>query len=296
MEAIPRSTWISSRRIGDAVVTLIADGSCWWNPRFPVAAESRRAAMPDADGEGRIAIAFTSAHLTVGGASIVIDPGFDDPGSSWDRAFGARWPGYTRTPGLAAALAASGIPPEEVSHVCITHAHDDHFAGVVAERRGQRNVRFPRARHFIGREDWEGNPKRVDQTTDLAARLGAVDRLGMLELVDGENEVVPGVTMIHAPGETPGHCIVRLRSHGESFYHVGDLFHHGCEVAHPDWMPPHREAAVLKRSREQVMGEAASSGGTVVFTHERFPGWGQIAAGPGGFRWERTDASGGGAP
>ncbi|MGH2403524.1 MAG: MBL fold metallo-hydrolase [bacterium] len=285
------SASISSRRIGDATVTLIAEGSCLWAPRFAVSEDARRAAMPDADPDGRIPIAFTTAHLSIGGASIVIDPGLDDPGSSWDRAFAGRWPGYTRTAGLAAALQALRIHPEDVTHVLITHAHDDHFAGVVVERSRGQEARFPRARHFIGRADWEDNPKRGDPATDLEGRLGAIARLGLLDVVDGEREVVPGVSMFHSPGETPGHYAVRVKSRGESFYHVGDLFHHACEVAHPDWTPPKRDPAIVRRSRERLLAEAAASSATVVFTHERFPGWGRIATAPDGFRWERTDGS-----
>ena len=65
--------------------------------------------------------------------SILIDPAYDDPGTAWDQAFAAKWPGITRTPGLAAGLASIGVRPEEITHVLITHAHDDHFAGVVAD-------------------------------------------------------------------------------------------------------------------------------------------------------------------
>jgi glyoxylase-like metal-dependent hydrolase (beta-lactamase superfamily II) len=222
-----------------------------------------------------------------GGATVLIDPAYDDPGTQWQEKFGARWPGLVRSPGMQAALESMGVRPDEVTHVLITHAHDDHFAGVVAERGGRNELRFPNARHFIGRHDWEGNPRRDQPQSDLSLRLGAVDRAGLLNLVDGNQEVAPGVTMIHAPGETPGHSIIRLDSGGERFYALGDLFHHSCEVEFLDWASPWSDFSVMNSSRERFLAEAVPADATVVFTHEPFPPWGHIVPAGDGYRFER---------
>ncbi|MGQ0549152.1 MAG: MBL fold metallo-hydrolase [Armatimonadota bacterium] len=286
MSAPDLHTYTSSRKIGDATVTVISEGSCLWAPRFGVPEEAWRRAMPDADADGRIHIAFNLIHIQLRGASVLVDPGFDDPSSSWDQAFGARWPAYTRTPGLGAALAALGVRAAEMTHVLITHAHDDHFVGITVEAGGRLEPRFPHARHLIGRQDWEGNPRRVDPLSELSIRLGLIHARGLLDLVDGEREVVPGVSMIHVPGETPGHSVVRVRSGEERLYFVGDLFHHACEIAHPDWVSPGRDPAVMRASRDRLLAEASSTA-TVVFAHAPFPAWGRIVAAERGYIWER---------
>jgi glyoxylase-like metal-dependent hydrolase (beta-lactamase superfamily II) len=285
MEHSPASTYISSRRIGDATVTIVLEGSCLWAPRFQVPDEVARQAMPDADPQGRIRIAFNVAHIALPGASVLVDPGFDEPASAWNHAFGSRWPEYARTPGLMTALATMGVSPGGVTHVVITHAHDDHFAGVAVEQAGGYAPRFPRARHYIGRQDWEGNPRRHEPDSELANRLGAVERTGALELVDDEHDVAPGVSMIHTPGETAGHCVVRVRSGEGTFLYAGDLFHHACEVEHPEWVPPNRDPAIARASRERFIAGAA--GATVVFSHGPFPGWGRIVRRGEGYCWER---------
>jgi len=284
------ASYISSRRIGDATVTVINDGSIpipvasVFSP--PEAAWIR--AHDEVDAEDRLISGQMVIHIRLGDASILIDPAYDDPESAWNGHFAAKWPGLTRTPGLAAGLASIGVRPEEITHVLITHAHDDHFAGVVAEHGGRNDVRFPNARHLIGRADWEGNPRRDRPEYDLSARLGAVARHDLLDLVDGDQEVVPGVTMLHAPGETPGHSIVRLDSAGARFYALGDLFHHPTEITHLDWASPWVNLPTMRASRERLLAEAVPSNATIVFTHERFPAWGRIIAGENGHRWERT--------
>ena len=96
------------------------------------------------------------------------------------------------------------------------------------------------------------------------------------------------MTMLHAPGETPGHSIVRVDSAGEWFYALGDLFHHASEVG------ASRLGVAVGRSPDACAPRASASsrrgcraGRLVNFTHERFPMWGRIVATDDGYRWER---------
>ena len=140
----------------------------------------------------------------------------------------------------------------------------------------------------MGRRDWADNPNRTQPGSALTLHLGTLERLGLLEVVDRECEVVPGVTFIPTPGESPGHAMARVHSVGESFYYVGDLFHHPCEVEHLDWVSPGRDRAAVRASRERLIAAAVAERAIVVFTHARFPAWGHIMPAGAGYRWERA--------
>lgn len=280
--------YVSSRGIGDATVSVINEGTLYWAPELTAPEEEWRRAIPEADAEGRIPIDFHVVHIRLGDASILVDAGFDDPTSSWGQRLVADWPGVSRTPGLTAGLAMLDVRPEDVTHVVITHAHDDHFIGLTAERGGHHVPRFPNAQVLLGRGDWEGNKERQNPESEVAIRLGTVERAGSLDLVDGDREVVPDVSMIHAPGESPGHSIVRVSSGGESFYALGDLFHHACEIEHPDWSTPWVDKSAMRTSRERMLGEAASDRATLVYTHHSFPPWGSVVHAKNSYRWERS--------
>ncbi|HEY3109705.1 MAG TPA: MBL fold metallo-hydrolase [Chloroflexota bacterium] len=272
--------YVESRRFGEATVTLINDGSGQSTivKQLTVPEAEWRRFVPEASARGEIVVNYHAAHVAIAGASILIDLGFDDPSeqSQWKE------PRHHRSPGVQAGLASIGVQPEEVTHVLITHAHGDHFAGGAVDGR----PRFPKARVLLGRADWEGNPHRSGGEANLLGRhLGAIERAGLLQLVDGEHEVVPGVTMIHAPGESPGHSIVRVESGRQRFYFLGDLFHHPCEVANLDWVSGGRDAAVMRASRERLLAEAVPSGATLVYTHSLFPGWGKIVREGERYRW-----------
>ena len=288
--SISRSSadYIAGRRLGDAGITIISEGTLQWAPKILAPEDEVLRAIPELADNGKVTLGLNLAHVALGEASIVIDPGFDDPSSSWQGRLAEKWPGMRRSPGLAAGLAEIGVDPARVTHVLITHAHADHFAGVTIEQGGRDSVRFPNARHFIGRRDWEQSPARQDPASDLTVRLGMIDRAGLLDLVDGERVVAPGVTMIPTPGETPGHYVVHVRTGSESFYYVGDLFHLPSEVEHPDWIPAGRDLAAIRASRSHVYTDAAAARAAVVFSHDRFPAWGHIVPAGRGFRWERA--------
>jgi glyoxylase-like metal-dependent hydrolase (beta-lactamase superfamily II) len=279
--------YIATRRIGAATITLINDGVF---ERVPLVAEldapeeEVRRAVPEIDADGVLGhFGMIVAHVQLGAASLLIDPGFGELSpDNWLCTELQLRP----TAGVQAGLAAAGIPPEAITHVLITHAHADHYTGATVRRGGERVPRYPHARYVIGRADWEGNPERAAPDSDASLHLGTVARLGRLELAEGDYEVVPGVTLLAAPGESPGHCIVRVDSAGARFYHVGDLYHHRCEVEHLDWVMTERDKAAMLAARRRFLAEAVPSQATVVFTHAVFPGWGRVVASAGGYRWE----------
>jgi glyoxylase-like metal-dependent hydrolase (beta-lactamase superfamily II) len=282
--AIP--AYVASRRFGDATITVINDGSSLWAQNFAVPEAALRAAMPEMDAQGRIRIGFQVVHIRIGDASILVDAGFDDPDSAWGRKFAATWAGVARSPGVEAGLARIGVRPEEITHLIITHAHFDHYVGVTVEQDGGYVARFPNARHFIGRSDRTRSRYGNPPDPELTSRMETLERLGLLELVDGDRAIVPGVTMIHAPGESPGHSLVHVASEGAHFYALGDLLHHPCEVRHLDWVLVGRDQAAMRASRDRFLAVAAPQEATLVFSHALFPPWGRIVHDGDGFRWE----------
>jgi glyoxylase-like metal-dependent hydrolase (beta-lactamase superfamily II) len=277
-----------TRQVGNAIITVIADGEMLWEPRFPVPEAEWRAALPEADEKGRIWIGLNVVLVRLGDALVAIDPGCDSPDSAWQDTLPQVWPNWPirRTVGLDVALADLGIDPAEVTHVVITHPHGDHYPGVCREVGGELVARFPNARHFMGRADWEGNPNRADPNSHLR-RLGVIDALGKLELIDADTEITPGVMVMPAPGESPGHVVVRIETGATPVYVLGDLLHHGIEVAQPTWNPPHADHEPLMETRKRFYPLLADEGAHALYAHEPFPSWGRIVRDGDGFRWER---------
>jgi glyoxylase-like metal-dependent hydrolase (beta-lactamase superfamily II) len=104
-----------------------------------------------------------------------------------------------------------------------------------------------------------------------------------LVLLEGDHEVAEGIALRPAPGHTPGHQIVRLRSRGARAIISGDTFNHPVQIPHPD-RPSGTDVvpAQAAATRRAVLAEVLSHPGTIVApTHLAEP-FGYIRSGPGG--------------
>jgi glyoxylase-like metal-dependent hydrolase (beta-lactamase superfamily II) len=280
------AAYVDTRQVGRATATAISEGTARWAPLFTVPEAEWRAALPEADAQGRIVIGLHVFLVQLDGAIVLIDPGFDDPAAPGGY-ITPKLEEIARSPGLGAALAALGVAPAAVTHVVLTHAHPDHVCGIAVERDGELTPVYPRARHLIGAGDWPAPAGGPAATPPVAPRLALLERRGQVETVASEQEIAPGITLIPAAGETPGHLIVCVESDGQRCYLLGDLFHHGCEVSALDWAPPGRDVAATVASRRRLLAEAVPAGATLAFTHELFPPWGRLVATGDGYRWAR---------
>lgn len=293
--------FMSTRRVGDTEISIVYELSGASTPELNVTWDELEAAEPEIASGGPVPMAVTSTVVKTDRAVVVIDPALDDPDSRLDRAMTARTPEWTRGPGLQAGLGALGISNEQVTHVIITHAHWDHCLGITVERDGVYLPRFPQARHFLGSADWQRRPapdseppSREEsvyerfQHREMWPRLGAIEAAGLLETVEGVEPIAPGIDLLHAPGETPGHCVVRVSSGDETFYHLGDIVHFWFEFAHPDWIVVDslaRDLPTMEATRQALMPQVAAEDAVAFYSHAPHPGWGRLISQAESFRW-----------
>ena len=207
-------------------------------------------------------------HIALPGASILVDVGDYAVAVSLNTPYVP--PNYSPPAGLIDQLLERGISPEDITHVVITHLHFDHYSGVTMERDGQYVPAFPNARCFVGRADWE-DPDTQEALKDpdsLESRtIGVLHRAGLLELVEGDIDLLPGIRILAAPGESPGHQIVGVHSEGQALYCLGDLYHDPVEIEHPTWMARWADAGTTLASRRRLVELALAEDALLVPAH-----------------------------
>jgi glyoxylase-like metal-dependent hydrolase (beta-lactamase superfamily II) len=150
-------------------------------------------------------------------------------------------------------LAEAGWSPESVDVVVCTHLHVDHVGWNTRLVEGRWIPTFPNARYLIGRaelEHWQGETEG-EQPQILADSVTPIFEAGLAELVEMDHRISPEVRLEPTPGHTPGHVSVFIESEGQTAVITGDMTHHPCQVAHPEWSPPFdsdgRAAADVRR-------------------------------------------------
>ncbi len=255
--------------LGGATITIMNAGDMMVDMAEELSApESEWRPLYDSTFAGARPYPSQSVHITLSGASILVDANDYVQAISLEPSFLP--PNYTPPPGIVEQLASLGVRPEDITHLVITHAHFDHYMGTTFERNGSYIPRFPNARVFLGRPDWE-NPETQEALRDPNSidshTFAVLDRQGLLELVEGTRDLSPEVRIIAAPGESPGHQVVRVHSQGQTLYCLGDLFHHPVEIEHPTWMVKWADAGSNLASRRKLIEAALQEHAILVAAH-----------------------------
>ena len=255
--------------LGDATLTIINVGDMMVDMAEEIGVpESEWLPLYGPDFAGSRPYPSQCVHIALPHASILVDAGDYAQAIALDPSFLP--PDYTPPPGIVEQLSSRGIRPEDITHVIITHAHFDHYDGTTIERDGEYVPRFPNARVFLGRADWD-NPDTRESLQDPASlesrTFGVLHKHGLLQPVDGNLDITPEVRIISAPGESPGHQLVRVHSQGQTFYCLGDLFHHRAEVEHPVWMVKWADATANLSSRQLLLKAALQENALLLAAH-----------------------------
>jgi glyoxylase-like metal-dependent hydrolase (beta-lactamase superfamily II) len=182
-----------------------------------------------------------------------------------------------------------GWTRDSVNAVVCTHLHVDHVGWNTMLVDGKWVPTFPNARYYIGRieyEHWVADAAG-DQQQILDDSVTPVFDAGLAEFVELNHRVSPEIRLIPSTGHTPGHVCVMIESEGQTAVITGDMSHHPCQLAHPDWSPAFDsdpKAAAVTRAR--LFAEWADAPILVIGTHWATPTAGHVRRDGAAFRFE----------
>jgi methylmalonyl-CoA epimerase len=168
-------------------------------------------------------------------------------------------------------LAEAGLQPEDIDIVLATHLHFDHAGGfTVRDAGGRLRPRFPRARYVFRRGEWEDatHPHDRNRWSYLADDFLPLAEAGVLELVDENQTIMPGVRVRRTSGHTMHHQVVSIESAGKRAVYLGDVVPTSAHLA-PNWIMGIDLYPVDTLSEKQaILKEAADAGTMLFFYHD----------------------------
>jgi glyoxylase-like metal-dependent hydrolase (beta-lactamase superfamily II) len=189
-------------------------------------------------------------------------------------------------PWIVPALEAAGFPPESVNVVAMSHLHFDHAGGLL---RADGTRAFPRARIVAQRAEWEtaldDNPRLIASYDQPELRL--VRDWGAEGWVDGERELLPGVSVIPTGGHSMGHQAILVRAPGAApLAFFGDLMMRPW-AANPRWVTSFDDFPLTSvEVKATWFAQAADEGWTMVLSHESKQPVGRLLRDRDRFRYE----------
>jgi glyoxylase-like metal-dependent hydrolase (beta-lactamase superfamily II) len=223
---------------------------------------------PKAPPDERNRILLAMRPLVVRGArTMIIDAGAGDKENQKFRDIY----GLDRSRHLDHSLAEAGLTVEDIEIVLASHLHFDHAGGfTVRDASGRLRPRFPRAQYVVRRGEWEDatHPNARTKGSYFLDNYVPLAEAGVLQLVDDDQMIMPGVRVRRTGGHTPHHQIVLIESGGQSAAFVADLM---PTTAHlPDvWVMGYDLNPLETMSvRHQFVKEAIEKGTLVFFEHD----------------------------
>ncbi len=186
-------------------------------------------------------------------------------------------------------LQAAGYAREEIDTVLCTHLHPDHVGWNTMLEEEVWVPTFPHAEYLFGRVEWEfWNTHRENVAGELYEEsIQPVIDARLAALVETNHRITDEVWLEPTPGHTPGHVSVRIASEGQHAVITGDVLHHPCQMAHPEWeCTADHNAIEARATRRSFLEKLADTSTLVIGTHFAGPTAGHVKRDGDTFQFE----------
>lgn len=174
---------------------------------------------------------------------------------------------------LDGSLHQLGLRPEDITAVILTHLHFDHAGGSTAVTdRGELVPTFPNARYYVQRDHlrWAQQPTEKDRASFRAEDFEPLLSAGLLETLDGEGELFPGIHLLVVHGHTRAMQLVLVQDAGESLLYCADLCPTAAHVPYPYIMAYDNFPLTTLEEKKRILPQAYEEGWILCFEHDAF--------------------------
>lgn len=176
------------------------------------------------------------------------------------------------------SLRSVGFENSNVDAVVLSHLHFDHAGGATILSDGDLVPTYPLAKYYVQKGEWdfahEANARarasyRQDDYEPLAEH-------GVLQLIEGDYEIMPGVTAKVSGGHTSHHQVVVFESGGKKGVYFADLMPTSAHISPPWTMGYDHYPLQCCDVKSAFLSEIVRDNWLVVFDHEVNVPWGYV--------------------
>jgi glyoxylase-like metal-dependent hydrolase (beta-lactamase superfamily II) len=173
---------------------------------------------------------------------------------------------------LDKSLAAVGFGVDDITHVILTHLHFDHCGGAVRwnpDHTGYTPT-FKNAIYITSKAQWEWatNPNNREKASFLKENILPIMENGRLNLVDGDGELFPGISIRIFNGHTDGQVIPMVNDNGRTIVYMADLLPSAAHIPMPYVMSYDTRPLITLKEKEVFLKEAVDNNYVLFFEHD----------------------------
>jgi glyoxylase-like metal-dependent hydrolase (beta-lactamase superfamily II) len=209
--------------LGDFELTAVSDGTYRLDGGafFGVVPKVMWEKKVKADAENYVPVGLNSVVVRTGQHTVLIETGIGNKlPERLIRIFG-------QPAKLLDNLNAAGISPEDIDIVINSHLHFDHCGWNTMLNDGKIVPTFPRAKYYAPEGEWQHGRLQLerDAISYMSENYDPLIKTGQMELLqgDGDQEIVPGISVRVFPGHTLHMQAVIIQSGSQTACYISDL-------------------------------------------------------------------------
>ncbi len=219
------------------------------------------------DEKNRIAMAARALLLIGNGRKILIDVG---NGNKYDQKLSAIYNFDNSQFDLLSSLGKHHLKPADITDVILTHLHFDHAGGATTLVDGVAVPTFPNAKYYLQKDHWKAalHPTERDRASFFPQDFRPLDESGQLQLIEGEREFLPGISVRLMNGHTTALQCPVVSDGDQTIFYCADLVPTVSHLALPWIMAYDLRPLVTLEEKRKLLAEAAEKRWLLFFEHD----------------------------
>ncbi len=264
-------------QVGDIELTVLYDGKSVVPGHFFGPTDGPHADLVDE--YGTITLPIAAFLLRIGGKNVLLDAGMGPASFTWNVPNGDRL--ELSGGALPASLAREGLNPEDIDYVIPTHLHGDHVGWLFPDGKDF----FPNATIRFGEGDWEPWVENAPNPHFREGMKKARDS-GRITFIEGDGELLPGLTALATPGHSPGHMCYVISSGTDRAIMLGDAISCPLQLQNPEFeIAADADPKLAIRTRDRIFREIEGTNTMVGGPHFPELRLGRVLMGEGRRYW-----------
>ena len=207
------------------------------------------------DDRQRIDLAARCWLIRGNGKTILVD---DGNGTKWSEKLKDIYKLNTTESDLFSSFKKHAVDPADVTDVILTHLHFDHAGGSTMIVEGRPIPTFPNARYYVQKKHWERSqqPNDKDRASFMRDDYLPLMEHGVLELVEGECEIFPGIELLVCNGHTDSQQLPKISDGTTTMLFCCDLVPTVSHVPFPYVMAYDVRPLVTIEEKKRILSRA----------------------------------------
>ncbi len=260
--------------IGDFELTAVSDGTyvADGGAFFGVVPKVLWQRKVQADELNRIKVSCNSVVIQTGKQTVLIETGIGNKLAEKTKSF------FLPEQKLLENLHHAGFAPEDMDVVINSHLHFDHCGWNTVYKNGVAVATFPKAKYYAPKGEWEHGSLQLerDRVSYISDNYDPLIRSGQMTLLDGDHEILPGISVKVYPGHTRDMWAIFVRSGGKTACYISDLIPTSNHLE-PTWVMAYDLFPLESiENRKKYYAEAIPGQWLTMFTHDPHIPWGYL--------------------